>query len=288
MTRESASEQGESLPGSAGDNSSRPPAPNTLASLGSLRECVIAATNLKGLLNSVRVGPKVLQPLLPDVDACLSHWQSAIPELVAHIEEDLALDKGQLQALRDESMVAPLHLATALRAAAFGPFGAKARLSVERRLDELLPLMSSTVAQMELLVGAKALPSNTVHVDELFTPPSKTSSSRPYRPVSLFGKIEALEIVAPAQFISACLGCLASSISIPAGQSLGLRVSHEGDSVEFRFFSTLAEPPLVMLPVFIPSKYSRTVVVAALRPHAGRLSPDGQGLLLNGQRREPT
>jgi hypothetical protein len=285
MTRDSSSEQGESLPGFTGESSSLPPAPIALASLGSLRECVIAATNLKGLLASLRVGPKVLRPLLPDVDACLSHWQSAIPELVALIEEDLDLEKGQLTALREESMAAPIRLATALRAAAFGAFGAKTRLDVERRLNELLPVMSSTVAQMELLVGAKQRPSNTVHVDELFTPPSKTSSSRPYRPVSLFGKIKELEIVAPAQLVSACLGCLASTIPIETGKSLGLRIGHNDESVEFHFFSTDAEPPLVMLPVFIPSRHSRTVVAAALSPHAGRLSPDGQGVLLNGRER---
>jgi hypothetical protein len=261
------------------------PAPVALARLGSLRECLTTGNNLRALLQSPHLGPKVLAPLLPDVGVCLARWQEDLPVLTNFLRGELQLSKENLSSLERFALNAPAELGAELGKAKAGQLGAKVRLSVERKIEHLLPLMASTIAHLELLVEATHSSSLAFDLEEFFLTSSLSSMIPEHRTVSLVGDLSRLEVVAPARVLMSCLGILAATTEGNKKDSLVVHVSSKDDGVHFAFRRGAPTPQLFEIPVYASSADSGEIVMIALRPSGGVVHFEQASLTIPGARR---
>jgi hypothetical protein len=171
-------------------DSERPPSsrveafggPNVANARGALREALGAVRNLAQLLHSLRVAPKSLAQVLPDVLEACTPMRASVQTLLAAVAEDEAVEPAR-KAL--ESFFDPriLELEAALRDAMSRPLNAKSRLALEDVVAkcsfelgaarELLQLLENALCERPVRLVPREL------VRESFSsPPSARSEGR--------------------------------------------------------------------------------------------------------------
>ena len=153
-------------------------APEALAGLGKLRECVAAARNLEHLVSSREVGPKVLAQVVPDAASELEPFGQAVADVYDFVQGELELPSHSLSGLINSAQTTTGKLVDVLRTESGAGFNAKRRLSVERNIRESLPPLSSTLLQIELLVEATANTSVPMSIGELLSSTPDAGSSQ--------------------------------------------------------------------------------------------------------------
>lgn len=163
------------------------------AARGTLREAQSALRNFAQLLHSVRVGPKALIAVLPDVAAGCAPMRAAVGALLASVASDPGLAEAS-HALQGYFAPRLSQLDQELAAAAQRPLSAKSRLGLEQVITRLALELDTARGLLELLV--EAVSDRSVPVDlagllqESFAgPPSGGSWNREHITASLsFGE----------------------------------------------------------------------------------------------------
>ena len=140
--------------------------PRLDAARGLVRDALGSLSNLEQLLKSIRVGPKALSAVIPDVHASCAPLLGAVRELLAalrtHLPDDAAPD-----AL--EAFIAPRveALERALSAARRQPINARNRLALEAVVAEAAQELDAARALIDVLEEALGGPSVRVDLLEL-------------------------------------------------------------------------------------------------------------------------
>ena len=152
------------------------------AARGTLREALSALRNFAELLHSVRVGPKALISVLPDVAAGCAPMRVTVDGLLNAVAARAGLAEASAAL---QSYFAPrlLHLDEELAAAAHRPLSAKSRLGLEQVITRLSLELDTARGLLDLLVEAVSGRSVPVDLAELVQqsfagPPSGGSWNR--------------------------------------------------------------------------------------------------------------
>lgn len=158
--------------------------PRRDAARGAARDALGALRNLQQLLESLRVGPRALSAVIPDVHASMSPLREAFGELCAVSRAKLP-NVEAVTAL--EGFIAPRidSLEAALAAAQARPLNARARLELEEAVARGARELDAARGLLDLLDDATSRPSVAVDLAELL----REAGKRP-----LAGR-QALEVV---------------------------------------------------------------------------------------------
>jgi hypothetical protein len=132
---------------------------------GELRDTLSGLKNLDQLLRSLRVGPRALASVLPDVHAACSSLRVSAVQLLEAIGAKLAPDSRAIDSLRAFVLPRIDELETGLAHAITLPMTAKNRLEVERLVSRLSRDLDSARELIDLLEEATSAPA--IHVDLL-------------------------------------------------------------------------------------------------------------------------
>lgn len=146
--------------------SSPPVDPRLDAARGSLRDTIGALQNLEQLLRSVRVGPRALGAVIPDVRTSLDSLLGAERELLGAIEQRLP-DTRAPSSIEEFMSPRVQALERALRAAEGGTLHAKNRLALERVVTSSARELDVARALVELLELAARAPATRVDLLEV-------------------------------------------------------------------------------------------------------------------------
>jgi hypothetical protein len=145
---------------------SPPVDPRLDAARGSLRDTIGALQNLEQLLKSLRVGPRALGGVIPDVRASLDSLSNAQRDLIGALGPQISGDPA-LDAIEHFMSPRVESLERALRAAERGPLNAKSRLTLERVVSASASELDVARALVELLEEAVHGPTTRVDLLEL-------------------------------------------------------------------------------------------------------------------------
>ncbi len=145
---------------------SRDTDPRLAAARGLARDALGSLRNLEQLLKSIRVGPRALSAVIPNVHASCEPLLGAVRELLAALRGELP-DSHAPDAL--EAFFAPRveALEQALAAAQRGPLNAKSRLALEAAVGKSAHELDSARALIDLLDDALHGPAVRVDLLEL-------------------------------------------------------------------------------------------------------------------------
>lgn len=269
------------------DHESRPEsrpsslAPEALAGLGKLRECVAAAQNLEHLIGSRDVGPKVLVQVVPEVAADLEPLSQAVADVYSYIKGALALPENALTGVVKTAQTTSESLIESLRHDAKAKFDARRRLSIERSIRASLPPLSATLSQVELLVEATSHTPVPMSVGELLSSAPESGSGRPQRVVSLSGDVDELIVSIPARLGIRCLAMIAAA-RIAAGEPCKvLHAELNNGRIELLFSGDGADGDRTAeIPVSPHARYNLEAVSAALGRFDCLLVQGGAGISL--------
>lgn len=247
-----------------------------LASLGQLRECVAAIRNLKQLVGSLSVGPKVLTPIVSEVAECVASVDPVVSSLTDSLRETFPAYLGVLDGLSESALEGGRGFVARLRPYSGGPLQAKARLEVEHLVADSLPQFERLVRHWELLVdAASAVPLEMSLSDVLLSgPASPADQKREVLPVYI--PSAEVYVRVPPRVILNCLAAWWSQSS--PGQDSGIVVEVEGTQVVFRAGIPSSHQLELELPVFPSGGETGQVVLAALSLH--QASVDVRGMVL--------
>lgn len=145
---------------------SRDTDPRLDAARGLVRDALGSLSNLEQLLKSLRVGPKALSAVIPDVHASCAPLLGAVRELLAalrgHLPDDVA--PGALEAFIAPRVEA---LERALSTARRQPINARNRLALEAVVGQAAQELDAARALIDLLEEALGGPSVRVDLLEL-------------------------------------------------------------------------------------------------------------------------
>ena len=133
------------------------------AARGSVRDSLGAIRNVEQLLKSIKVGPKALGAVIPDVHASCAPLLVSFRELL-----NAVADLGEAP-LALEAFIAPRidQLERALRRSLSGPLNAKQRLSLESAVSRVAGDLDAARELVELLEGAMTQASVPVQLVEV-------------------------------------------------------------------------------------------------------------------------
>jgi len=134
---------------------------------GKLRDALAGLKNLDQLLPSLRVGPKALSSVIPDVHAACEHMRSAVLELLTAIGAKLEPDLRATEAMRQFIEPRISELESALASTIGRPMTAKARLALERVVARLSRDLDLARGLLDLLDEAIASAGIRIDVSEL-------------------------------------------------------------------------------------------------------------------------
>lgn len=256
-------------------------APEALAGVGKLRECVAAAKNLEHLISSRDVGPKILQQVVPDVASELEPFSRTVEEVYAYVLGELHLPKESLSGLVAVARATSGQLIASLRTDAKAQFNARRRLAIERNIRSSLPPLSATLCQIELLVEATSQTPVSMSVGELLMSTPDTSSNRPHRKIILTGEVDDLIVSIPARIGIGCLSMIASTLETKGRPRAELQAHRNDGRIQLLFREmTIKDGRDAEIPVYPDSPHSMETVSAALGRFDGRLSDDKAGFSL--------
>jgi len=152
------------------------------AARGTLREALSALRNFAELLHSVRVGPKALHSVLPDVAAGCAPMRATVEGLLTAVAARAELVTA-CQALQSYFCPRLTLLDDELRGAAERPLSAKSRLGLEQVITRLSLELDTARGLLDLLLEAVSGRSVQVDLAELVqqsfaSPPSGGSWNR--------------------------------------------------------------------------------------------------------------
>ncbi len=256
-------------------------APEALAGLGKLRECVAAARNLEHLISSRDVGPKILEQVVPDVASELEPFSRAVTDVYAYVQGELGLPENALTGMVGAARATSEELIASLRSDAKSQFNARRRLSIERNIRSSLPPLSATLYQIELLVDAASQTPVSMSVGELLMSSPDTGSNRPRRKILLTGELDELTVSIPARIGIGCLSMIASALEANGRPWVELQAHRNGGRVDLRFAeATELSGRSAEIPVFPHASYTMETVRAALGRFDGKLNGEETGFSL--------
>ena len=136
------------------------------AARGTLREALSAVRNFAELLHSVRVGPKALLSVLPDIAAGCAPMRGTVDGLLGAVAARAGLSAAS-HALQAYFAPRLAHLDEVLAAATQRPLSAKSRLGLEQVITRLSLELDSARGLLDLLVEAVSGRSVPVDLAEL-------------------------------------------------------------------------------------------------------------------------
>lgn len=146
------------------------------AARGAVRDALGAIRNVEQLLRSIKVGPKALASVIPDVHASCAPLLRSFEVLLGAISPQEPSASGSLSGyvtprIRD--------LEQALRMAMAGPLNAKQRLALEQAVTRISGELDAARALVELLNDAVSAPSARVQLVELVEGSFKADPGEP-------------------------------------------------------------------------------------------------------------
>ncbi|HEY6562377.1 MAG TPA: hypothetical protein VI072_34150 [Polyangiaceae bacterium] len=153
---------------------------------GELRDAVGALKNLDQLLRSLRVGPRALSSVIPDVHASCLQMRRAASDVLSAIAVKLRPDAEAASALEAFMLPRINQLEQGLADAMKRPMIAKHRLALERIVTELARDLDCARELIDLLEEATSAPGIPVDLAELLKQTFKSSDA---------GDIERLQAV---------------------------------------------------------------------------------------------
>jgi hypothetical protein len=227
------------------------------AASGVMRDTVGAIHNLQHLLASVKVGPKALARVIPDVHASCQPMIAAVGDLVAGAALRLpgvksAVPLGGLLKRRMEQLEA------ALAEAQGGQFRASDRLHLETAIAEAVRDLDGALELVELMVEASASGNVPVDVTDVIRESGArpdTGSGRGRRVRLTFGMPAEPVVVRVNPRLALRLVAFAAALSDGGEQGVGVTLSIRDASVELRLGPPAASdggmqvavPPLIDL-----------------------------------------
>lgn len=167
---------------------------------GTLRDALGALGNLDQLLRSLRVGPKAISAVLPDVlDSC-GPARDAVRELLSQT----GLRLGSTTAVTElEHFFTPRfeELQQAMELATRKPMHARHRLELERVVTRLSPELEAGRSLLDLLEGALAAPTIRLKLQELLDQITVAEFAKGTEPLktTLRGRLEDIELLVQPQ-----------------------------------------------------------------------------------------
>lgn len=240
-------------------------APEALAGLGKLRECVAAAQNLEHLVGSRDVGPKVLGQVVPEVAAELEPLSQAVADVYEFVQGALHLPESSLSGIVDTAQSTSQKLISSLRREENSKFDARRRLSVERNIRASLPPLSATLFQIELLVDATSYTPVAMSIGELLSSAPDTGSNRPQRVVTLVGDVDDMIVSIPARIGMRCLSMVAAARAAAGHPCTELQATRKNGLIELVFTAGTGEGQRnAEIPICPHAKHNLEAVSAAL------------------------
>lgn len=256
-------------------------APEALAGLGKLRECVAAAQNLEHLVGSRDVGPKVLGQVVPEVAAELEPLSQAVADVYAYVQGVLDLPEASLAGIVDTAQNTSKRLIAALKQEERAKFDARRRLSVERHIRTSLPPLSATLFQIELLVEATSQTPVPMSVGELLSSAPDTGSNRPKRTISLVGDVDDMIVSIPARTGLRCLSIITAGLIAEGRPCAELRAERSNGTILLVFAAESGQGRRsAEIPVCPHAKHNLDAVSAALGHFGCQLVHEDAGISL--------
>lgn len=256
-------------------------APEALAGLGKLRECVAAAQNLEHLVGSRDVGPKILGQVVPEVAAELEPLSQAVADVYTYVQGVLNLPEASLAGIVDTAQNTSKKLIASLLQEEKSKFDARRRLSVERHIRASLPPLSATLYQIELLVEATSLTPVPMSIGELLSSAPDSGSNRPQHEVILVGDVDDMFVSIPARTGLRCLSMVAASLIALRRPCAELQARRSGGTIELVFAAKSDHGErTVEIPVSPHAKHNLDAVSAALGHFGCQLAREVAGISL--------
>jgi hypothetical protein len=213
------------LDGSPPPRPSGPAAERLEAARGSMRDMLGAIRNLEQLLRSIRVGPRALAAVVPDVHESCAPLRAAMQELVSALEArlpDPARAIGEFVSPRIEE------LERALASARDTTMNAKGRLALENVVTRLARELDVARSMIELLEEALGGVSARLDLVELTTEAFKGAEYRergPAQPVSAtLDRGQSVDVRANPR-VATCLVALAAGLVVASDSGAVLHVA---------------------------------------------------------------
>ncbi|HEY6727347.1 MAG TPA: hypothetical protein VI197_25105 [Polyangiaceae bacterium] len=174
--------------------------PSLAEARGTLRDALGALGNLDQLLRSLRVGPKAISAVLPDVlDSC-GPARHAVRELLSRTGARL----GSTNAVSElEHFFTPRfeELQRSIELATRTPMHARHRLELERVVTRLSPELEAGRALLDLLEAALAAPTIRLKLRELLDQITAAEFAKGTEPLrtTLRGRVEDIELLVQPQ-----------------------------------------------------------------------------------------
>jgi len=244
-----------------------------LAASGQLRECVAAAGNLEHLVGSLSVGPQVLSQVIPDVARQLRDFDQFLAQaLDSVIELGIGISGPDRLAVCAPAAQSVDALLAHLEQLAAEPVTAKARLGLERALSQVLPVLASVAAHVDLLLDACQAGPAEMSVQELLTSIPERGSERPFRPVPVGGHALERLVSVPPRVALKSIAAWSAGVFARQPAHWGLFIHGDDATVQFSMRSIVDPALVVRLPDFVAAPYGQLVVEAALRPFGASVS----------------
>lgn len=231
--------------------------PSLVEARGTLRDALGALGNLDQLLRSLRVGPKAISAVLPDVlDSC-GPARDAVRELLSRTGERLGSTSAvteleQFFTPRLEELTQSIELATRT------PMHARHRLELERVVTRLSSELEAGRALLDLLEAALAAPTIRLKLRELLDQVTTAEFAKAAEPLktTLRGRVEDIELSVQPQ-VAMMLLTLGANLVV-AGQEGGtpeLSVEARPDggcTIRFQMGTGAGETLLLPRQVIVP------------------------------------
>lgn len=234
--------------------------PSLVEARGTLRDALGALGNLDQLLRSLRVGPKAISAVLPDVlDSC-GPAQLAVRELLTAAGTGL----GSTVAVTElEHFFDPRfeELKDSIGGATKTSMQARHRLELERTVTRLWPELEAGRALVDLLEDALSAPGIRLKLRELLSEISVAQSTDNGGPIqaTLRGAIDEVELMVPPQVAMMLLTLGANFVAVESQQTPELAVEVNSDAsctIRFQPQSSPGEPLLLERQTIVPPTFA--------------------------------
>lgn len=226
---------------------------------GVLRDSLGSLRNLDQLLGSIRVAPKAVSTVLPDVNAACAPMAEAVDALQAVIAvESRAAGVGtELKAYLEPRIA---EVSRALTLAQQSPMNAKTRLTLDRVVSRVYPELDAARALLDLLVEAIEGPAVRLDLGDAIQQACAGADADPRGPsiaVAVANEPSAVELVANPHAVVSLIRHAMSTLAQSKGAASGLAVSFgepgpqvrirrsevRGSGVEFALSSVIPPTP---------------------------------------------
>jgi len=222
---------------------------------GTLRDALGALGNLDQLLHSLKVGPKALSTVLPDVRDSCAPAQNAVKRLLLAAREN----SGDSQAIIElEHSFRPRldELYESISRAASTQMHARDRLKLERVVTRVFPELEAARALLDLVEEALAAPPMRLKLRELLDQVSlEPAEGQEVVGLRVLGDLDSVELLVQPQVTLSLLKLGTSLLAEQAGNTPLLRVQRgpgDGCSLHFETEATDGEQFLVPKQTVIP------------------------------------